>query len=65
MGQSDGANSGAGQTKVDEFLASAGDTMWVQRQSSATPLGGTQVTINDTAPTADRWNLASIEILPA
>ena len=56
---------GAGQTKVDEFLASVGDTMWVQRQSSATPLGGSQVTINDTAPTTDRWNLASIEILPA
>jgi fibronectin type 3 domain-containing protein len=56
---------GTGQTKVDEFLASVGDTMWVQRQSSATPLGGTQVTINDTAPTTDRWNLASIEILPA
>ena len=33
---------GAGQTKVDEFLASVGDTMWVQRQSSATPLAGTR-----------------------
>ncbi len=56
---------GANQTKVDEFLPSVGDTMWVQRQASATPLGGTQVTLNDTAPSNDRWNLAAVEVLPA
>ncbi len=56
---------GPNQTKVDEFLASAGDTFWVQRQTAATPLGGTQVTLNDTAPTSDRWNLAAVEVLPA
>ncbi len=56
---------GASQTKVDEFLASAGDTLWVQRQTAATPSSGTQVTLNDTAPTNDRWNMAAIEILPA
>jgi hypothetical protein len=56
---------GAGQTKVDEYLAPVGDTLWVQRQTSPTPLTGTTVTINDTTPTADRWNLALIEILPA
>ena len=50
---------------VDEFLAPAGDTMWVQRRNSTTPLIGTQVTLNDTAPTSDRWNLAAIEVLPA
>lgn len=56
---------GPNQTKVDEFLASVGDTMWVQRQTSTTPFSGTQVTLNDTAPTGDRWNLAAIEVLPA
>ena len=56
---------GANQTKVDEFLASVGDTLWLQRQTSTTPLSGTQVTLNDTAPTNDRWNLAAIEVLPA
>jgi fibronectin type 3 domain-containing protein len=56
---------GANQTKVDEFLAPTGDTLWVQRQSAATPAAGTQVTLNDTAPTADRWNLAAAEVLPA
>jgi chitodextrinase len=56
---------GPNQTKVDEFLASVGDTMWVQRQTSPTPVGGTPVTLNDTAPTVDRWNMAAVEVLPA
>jgi hypothetical protein len=53
---------GSGQTKVDEYLASVGDTFWVQRQTNPTAGAGTAVTINDTAPTNDRWNLSSIEI---
>ena len=56
---------GAGQTKVDEDLATSGDTFWVQRQTTSTASNGTRVTINDTAPTTDRWNLSLIEILPA
>ncbi len=56
---------GTGQTKVDEFLASAGDTMWVQRQNGATALAGMSVTLNDTAPTNDRWNLAAVEVQSA
>jgi chitodextrinase len=55
---------GSGQTKVNEFLASSGDTFWVQRQTNITPVAGASVTINDTAPTNDRWNLAIIEITP-
>jgi hypothetical protein len=56
---------GPNQTKVDEFLAPTGDTFWVQRQTATTALTGTPVTLNDTAPTADHWNLAAIEVLPA
>ena len=56
---------GAGQTKVAEYLAPAGDTFWVQRQTATTPTAGTSVTLNDTAPTADRWNLAAVEVVPA
>ena len=56
---------GGGQTKVDEYLASGGDTMWVQRQNATAPSAGTAVTLNDTAPTGDRWNLAAVEVLPA
>jgi chitodextrinase len=54
-----------GQTLVDQYLAPVGDTYWAQRGSGATPAAGTKVTLSDTAPTSDRWNLAAIEILPA
>ena len=54
---------GSNQTMVHQFLATAaGDAYWVQRQSAATPSSGTAVTINDTAPTADSYNLAAVEI---
>ncbi|HKU35990.1 MAG TPA: galactose oxidase-like domain-containing protein, partial [Paenarthrobacter sp.] len=56
---------GPNQTRVDQYLAPAGDTYWVQRQNSTTPANGTAVTINDTSPTSDRWDLAIIEILAA
>lgn len=55
---------GSGQTKVQELLASIGDTLWVQNRTAVTPTAGTSVTINDTAPTNDRWNLSLIEIIP-
>jgi len=56
---------GTGQTSVDEYLTPEGDTLWVQRQTATTSASGTLVTINVTAPTKDRWNLAAFEILPA
>jgi hypothetical protein len=55
---------GAGQTMVHQYLASIGDTYWVQRQTSPTATSGTLVTINDTAPSADRYNLSIVEVLP-
>ena len=55
---------GANQNVADQYLASTGDTYWVQRQNTATSTAGTSTTINDTAPTADRWNLALIEVVP-
>jgi len=56
---------GANQGLVHQYLAPVGDTYWVQRQNSATALLGSSVTINDTAPTTDRYNLTICEILPA
>ena len=56
---------GSGQTVVHQYLAPVGDTYWVQRQNASTPLSGTSVTINDTAPTGDRYNLAICEVLAA
>jgi hypothetical protein len=53
---------GTNQTVVHQDLSSAGDTYWVQMQNSTTPLSGTSVTINDTAPTTDRYNLSVVEV---
>jgi uncharacterized repeat protein (TIGR01451 family) len=55
---------GANQTIVHQYFAPVGDTHWVQMQNAATPLSGTSVTINDTAPTGDRYNLSIVEVLP-
>ncbi len=38
-------------------------TFWVQSLTGAVSNAGTVATINDTAPTSDRWNIASVEIL--
>jgi hypothetical protein len=60
-----GRTAGAGQTLVDQYLSPSGDTFWLQRQTAPTPGAGTTVTINDTAPTSDQWNLALVEVPPA
>ncbi len=56
---------GTGQSLVHQYLTPAGDTYWVQMQNSPTPLSGTSVSINDTAPTGDRFNLSIVEVLAA
>ncbi len=51
---------------LDQFQnKNSGDTYWTQYQSNQSYASGSTVIMNDTAPTADRWNLAAIEILPA
>jgi PASTA domain len=52
----------AGQTKVHEFLAPSGDTMWMQSLNAPSTSVGQTVTLNDTAPTNDQWNFAIVEI---
>jgi len=54
---------GANQTMVHQYLATVGDTYWVQRVTSLAP-AGTTVTVSDTAPATDRYNLSICEILP-
>jgi hypothetical protein len=56
---------GPNQTLVHQYLATVGDTFWVQRQNATTQTAGTTITINDTAPTTDKFNLSVVEILPA
>ena len=55
----------AGQTMVHQYLSTLGDTYWVQSMTAPTPAAGTVVTINDTAPTGDRYNLTIVEVLPS
>jgi len=54
---------GANQSMVHQYTAS-GFTGWAQHQSSTTPTSGTAVTINDTAPSTDRYNMTICEVLP-
>jgi chitodextrinase len=55
---------GGGQTLFDQYLASVGDTYWVQSQTGPGNAAGAPVTLNDTAPTNDHWDLSAIEIIP-
>ena len=55
---------GANQAMVHQYLATVNSTYWVQRQNVATLLSGTTVTINDTAPTNDKYDLSLVEICP-
>ena len=55
----------SGQSLVHQYFPPVGDTYWVQTQSSATLLSGTTVTIDDTAPASDRYNLTIVEVLAA
>jgi hypothetical protein len=52
------------QWLIHQDLASVGDTYWVQRHTT-TPVSGTVVTIDDIAPTGDRYNLFICEVIPA
>jgi hypothetical protein len=57
---------GPNQSLVSQWIdAGPGETFWVQDQAAPSPVAGTAVTINDTAPKGDTWNLAAAEIPPA
>ena len=54
---------GAGQTLIAQAFDSGGNTYWLQAAGSPTSIVGTPVTINDTAPASDPYNLLLVEIL--
>jgi len=55
-----------GQTLVHQYLDTRVDrTYWTQKTSDPIAASGTPVTISDTAPTADGWELAAVEITAA
>jgi Bacterial Ig domain len=61
-----GGTVGSGQALVSQFLDTVtGNTYWLQGSSTASTAAGQQITLNDTAPTTDRWNLAAVEVTPA
>jgi hypothetical protein len=56
---------GPNQMLLHQLLSSTGDTYWMQMQSAPIPTSGTVVTINDTSPTTDRYNLTIVEVKPS
>src|SRR5439155_11324615 len=57
---------GASQSMLHQFSpAVPADSFWMQSRSATIPASGTLVTINDTAPAGDRYNLTIGEVLPA
>jgi uncharacterized protein (TIGR03437 family) len=54
---------GTGQSLVYQDLNQNRETYWVQTQASLTALSGTKVTISDSAPKTDPYDLAIAELL--
>jgi hypothetical protein len=55
----------AGQSIIHQLLCGPSTqtcTLWVQQIPTLTPASGASVTINDTAPTADAFNLSMVEV---
>jgi hypothetical protein len=54
---------GSNQVMLHQYLdTAAGDTAWSQYTGQVTGPTGTVVTLNDTAPTSDRWDMAAVEL---
>jgi hypothetical protein len=57
---------GPGQSLVSEWSnTTSGDDLWVQATNTTTTSANQAVTLNDTAPVADQWNLAAVEVTSA
>jgi len=54
----------SGQSLLHQDLSSTGDTYWVQRLNATTASKGTTVSLGDSSPTTDRYNLSICEVLP-
>jgi hypothetical protein len=56
---------GPGQRLIHQWASPTLDTFWMQSTTSPAGPPGSVVTINDTAPTNDQWNLAAVEVVPS
>jgi hypothetical protein len=55
----------SGQDLLSQWVdAGDGDTFWVQGTTARSGAAGTKVTLADTAPVADEWNMAGVEVRP-
>jgi hypothetical protein len=55
---------GTNQAMLHQYLdTGTGDTYWSQYTGQITGIAGETVTMNDTAPTTDQWNMAAVELL--
>jgi hypothetical protein len=53
-----------GQVLLDQWVDTGpGDTFWSQYTNAAVSPAGTVVTMGDTAPTSDQWDLAAVELV--
>jgi hypothetical protein len=50
---------------AQDLETGTGDTFWTQYATSPAAESGQALTVADSAPTGDRWNLAAVEVLPA
>jgi hypothetical protein len=55
----------SGQTLVHQNLSPVGDTYWVQILNSPTLWSGSTISLSDSAPASDCFNLSLCEVLPA
>ena len=59
-----GRTLGLNQVMLRQYLdTGTGDTYWSQYLGSVTGAAGSVITLNDTAPTSDQWNMAAVEVL--
>ncbi len=56
---------GSNQQLLYQDLEATGDTFWTQFTTNASSGPGQPITLDDTAPGQDRWNLAAVEVRPA
>jgi hypothetical protein len=57
---------GPNQALLDQYLdTKTGNTFWSQYTSQTAGPAGSVVTLNDTAPANEQWNMAAIEVLAA
>jgi Domain of unknown function (DUF4082)/Bacterial Ig domain/Fibronectin type III domain/Lysyl oxidase len=58
-----GRTLGPNQVILNQYLdTKTGDTFWSQYTGQVTGAAGSTVTLNDTAPTNDQWNMAAVEV---